>query len=68
VIEHLVNSPSVGPEGNSLQTFGRLESTQAYLELGLWVGKNIFQIFFRVELFSPYELIWIILEAKPFAA
>jgi len=43
------NSPSVDPEGNSLQTFGRLDPTKPYLELGYGV-ENIFK-FFRVDFF-----------------
>jgi hypothetical protein len=47
--KNIANSPSVGPEGSPLQTFGRLDPTKPYLELGYGV-ENIFK-FFRVDFF-----------------
>jgi hypothetical protein len=47
--KNITNSPSVGPEGSPLQTFGRLDPTKPYLELGYGV-ENIFK-FFRVDFF-----------------
>ncbi|WP_296705423.1 hypothetical protein, partial [Algoriphagus sp.] len=58
------NVPDMDPEGNPLETFGRLDPTKPYVELGYGI-ENIFK-FFRVDFFhrmtyldSP--------EAKPFA-
>ncbi|MEN2282197.1 DUF5686 family protein [Algoriphagus sp. SE2] len=62
--KNISNVPNVDPEGNPLETFGRLDPRKPYLELGYGI-ENIFK-FFRVDFFhrmtyldSP--------EAKPFA-
>ncbi|MBC6368053.1 DUF5686 and carboxypeptidase-like regulatory domain-containing protein [Algoriphagus sp. AK58] len=47
--ENIDNIPTVDPEGNPLVTFGRLDPTKPYLELGYGV-ENIFK-FFRVDFF-----------------
>ncbi|MHA7128654.1 DUF5686 and carboxypeptidase-like regulatory domain-containing protein [Algoriphagus namhaensis] len=43
------NAPTEDPEGNPLETFGRLDPTKPYLELGYGI-ENIFK-FFRVDFF-----------------
>ena len=43
------NAPTVDPEGNPLDTFGRLDFGKPYLELGYGI-ENIFK-FFRVDFF-----------------
>lgn len=62
--QNIANAPTVDPDGNPIQTFGRLDPTKPYVELGYGI-ENIFK-FFRVDFFhrityldSP--------EAKPFA-
>ena len=62
--KNISNVPNIDPEGNPLETFGRLDPTKPYVELGYGI-ENIFK-FFRVDFFhrmtyldSP--------EAKPFA-
>ncbi|MBN7816825.1 DUF5686 and carboxypeptidase-like regulatory domain-containing protein [Algoriphagus pacificus] len=62
--KNISNVPNVDPEGNPLETFGRLDPQKPYVELGYGI-ENIFK-FFRVDFFhrmtyldSP--------EAKPFA-
>jgi hypothetical protein len=47
--KNIANSPTVDPEGNTLDTFGRLDPTKPYVELGYGV-ENIFK-FFRVDFF-----------------
>jgi len=47
--KNIGNAPKVDPEGNPLATFGRLDPTKPYLELGYGV-ENIFK-FFRVDFF-----------------
>jgi hypothetical protein len=46
---NIANSPGEDPTGNPLQSFGRLDPTKPYLELGYGV-ENIFK-FFRVDFF-----------------
>lgn len=62
--KNISNVPNEDPEGNPLETFGRLDPQKPYVELGYGI-ENIFK-FFRVDFFhrmtyldSP--------EAKPFA-
>ncbi|MFT7364066.1 MAG: hypothetical protein ACI9UV_002273 [Algoriphagus sp.] len=45
----MANSPTVDPVGDPLKTFGRLDPTKPYVELGYGV-ENIFK-FFRVDFF-----------------
>lgn len=46
---NIANAPTVDPEGNPLETFGRLDPTKPYVELGYGI-ENIFK-FFRVDFF-----------------
>jgi len=62
--KNIANSPSVDPEGIPLQTFGRLDPTKPYLELGYGV-ENIFK-FFRVDFF--HRMTYLDLpDARPFS-
>tara|TARA_R110002020_G_scaffold74670_4_gene190823 strand:+ start:845 stop:3373 length:2529 start_codon:yes stop_codon:yes gene_type:complete len=45
--KNIANSPIVDPEGNPLETFGRLDPTKPYVELGYGI-ENIFK-FFRID-------------------
>ena len=47
--ENIQNVPSFDPFGNPLTSFGRLDPTKPYLELGYGV-ENVFR-FFRVDFF-----------------
>ena len=47
--ENVLNVPSLDPAGNPLESFGRLDPTKPYLELGYGI-ENIFK-FFRVDFF-----------------
>jgi hypothetical protein len=47
--KNIANAPTVDPEGNPLETFGRLDPTKPYVELGYGI-ENIFK-FFRVDFF-----------------
>lgn len=47
--KNIANSPTLDPEGNPLETFGRLDPAKPYVELGYGV-ENIFK-FFRVDFF-----------------
>jgi hypothetical protein len=61
--ENLANLPSVSPEGVPLTTFGRLNPSIPYVELGYGI-ENIFR-FFRVDFF--HRMTYLNLpEARPF--
>ncbi|NVK48921.1 MAG: carboxypeptidase-like regulatory domain-containing protein [Cyclobacteriaceae bacterium] len=47
--KNISNAPTFDPQGNPIETFGRLEPTKPYLELGYGI-ENIFK-FFRVDFF-----------------
>ncbi|WP_339864768.1 DUF5686 family protein [uncultured Algoriphagus sp.] len=47
--KNIANAPTVDPEGNPLETFGRLDPTKPYVELGYGI-ENIFK-FFRIDFF-----------------
>ena len=47
--KNIANAPTEDPEGNPLATFGRLDPTKPYVELGYGV-ENIFK-FFRIDFF-----------------
>lgn len=47
--KNIDNAPLTDPQGNTLEAFGRLDSTKPYVELGYGV-ENIFK-FFRVDFF-----------------
>ena len=47
--ENVLNVPSLDPAGNPLESFGRLDPSKPYLELGYGI-ENIFK-FFRVDFF-----------------
>ncbi|MEP1086801.1 MAG: DUF5686 family protein [Algoriphagus sp.] len=47
--KNIANAPTVDPSGNPLETFGRLDPTKPYVELGYGI-ENIFK-FFRVDFF-----------------
>ena len=61
--ENIQNVPSFDPFGNPLTSFGRLDPTKPYLELGYGV-ENIFR-FFRVDFFHRMSYLDSP-EAKPF--
>ena len=46
---NIANAPTEDPDGNMLETFGRLDPTKPYLELGYGI-ENIFK-FFRIDFF-----------------
>ena len=46
---NIANAPTVDPEGNPFETFGRLDPAKPYVELGYGI-ENIFK-FFRVDFF-----------------
>ncbi|MDF2157916.1 DUF5686 and carboxypeptidase-like regulatory domain-containing protein [Algoriphagus sp. CAU 1675] len=60
---NISNVPTTDPEGNPVKTFGRLEPSKPYLELGYGV-ENIFK-FFRVDFFHRMTYLDVP-EAKPF--
>lgn len=62
--KNIANAPTVGPNGNSLLTFGRLDPTKPYVELGYGI-ENIFK-FFRVDFFHRMTYLDNT-DAKPFA-
>lgn len=62
--KNIVNAPTVDPAGNPLQTFGRLDPTKPYVELGYGI-ENIFK-FFRIDFFHRMTYLDNP-EAKPFA-
>ncbi len=62
--KNISNVPNVDPEGNPLETFGRLDPLTPYVELGYGI-ENIFK-FFRVDFFHRMTYLDNP-EAKPFA-
>lgn len=61
--ENIQNVPSIDPFGNPLKTFGRLDPSKPYVELGYGI-ENIFK-FFRVDFFHRMTYLDQP-EAKPF--
>ncbi|WPR76901.1 DUF5686 and carboxypeptidase-like regulatory domain-containing protein [Algoriphagus sp. NG3] len=62
--KNIANAPTLDPAGNPLQTFGRLDPTKPYVELGYGI-ENIFK-FFRIDFFHRMTYLDNT-EAKPFA-
>lgn len=61
--ENILNVPGIDPEGNTLESFGRLDPNRPYVELGYGV-ENIFK-FFRVDFFHRMTYLDVP-DAKPF--
>ncbi|MEB2774259.1 DUF5686 family protein [Algoriphagus sp. D3-2-R+10] len=62
--QNIANAPTVDPMGNPMETFGRLDPTKPFIELGYGV-ENIFR-FFRVDFFHRMTYLDNT-DAKPFA-
>ncbi len=62
--ENIANAPTEDPEGNPLETFGRLDTNVPFVELGYGI-ENIFK-FFRVDFFHRMTYLDNP-EVKPFA-
>ena len=61
--QNINNIPAFGPDGTALESFGRLDPTRPYIELGYGI-ENIFK-FFRVDFFHRMTYLDMP-EARPF--